>query len=346
MTKKATIKTITAGHASNTQLNFNFEAINDKLDNTLSLDGSTPNAMGADLDMDSNDILNAANVHVDALTIGGVQAVPTGIDSIAGDLTIGGDIIVSGIVDGRDVAADGIKLDGIEALADVTDTVNVTAAGALMDSELADITAVKILTGANTGDEVTATTTTSGIVEKATSAEGVTPVADKFPDVVVVAEMIAALGFIVPTFMHVRDEKTVGTAGGTSATGLNTRILNTVGFNSITGASLASNKVTLPAGTYKMRGRAPGSNSDRHKAYLYDVTGSAIVIAGNTNQSDDATNQGDSNLIGMVVLTITSDLEVRHDFGTSGATTGLGYAAGVAAAGVEVYTELWIEKVA
>ena len=41
--------------------------------------------------------------------------------------------------------ADHTKLDGIEALADVTDTANVTAAGALMDSELTDITAVKAL---------------------------------------------------------------------------------------------------------------------------------------------------------------------------------------------------------
>lgn len=37
------------------------------------------------------------------------------------------------------------KLAGIEASADVTDTANVTAAGALMDSELADISAIKTL---------------------------------------------------------------------------------------------------------------------------------------------------------------------------------------------------------
>lgn len=52
-------------------------------------------------------------------------------------------ITVSGTVDGRDVAADGTKLDGIEALADVTDTTNVTAAGALMDSEVTNLAAVK-----------------------------------------------------------------------------------------------------------------------------------------------------------------------------------------------------------
>ena len=38
-----------------------------------------------------------------------------------------------------------VKLDGIEALADVTDVTNVTAAGALMDSELTSITSVKAL---------------------------------------------------------------------------------------------------------------------------------------------------------------------------------------------------------
>ena len=54
-------------------------------------------------------------------------------------------IAASGNVDGRDVSADGTKLDGIEASADVTDTTNVTAAGALMDSELTDLAAVKAI---------------------------------------------------------------------------------------------------------------------------------------------------------------------------------------------------------
>ena len=45
-----------------------------------------------------------------------------------------GSITVTGTVDGRDVASDGTKLDGIEAGADVTDATNVAAAGALMTS--------------------------------------------------------------------------------------------------------------------------------------------------------------------------------------------------------------------
>ena len=60
-----------------------------------------------------------------------------------------GSVTVSGTVDGRDVAADGSKLDGIEAGADVTDTANVTAAGALMDSEVTNLAQVKAFDSAD-----------------------------------------------------------------------------------------------------------------------------------------------------------------------------------------------------
>jgi hypothetical protein len=56
-----------------------------------------------------------------------------------------GAITTNSTFDGRDVSVDGTKLDGIESLADVTDVTNVTAAGALMDSELTDIASVKAL---------------------------------------------------------------------------------------------------------------------------------------------------------------------------------------------------------
>ena len=49
-----------------------------------------------------------------------------------GSLT--GALATNSTIDGRDVATDGTKLDGIEASADVTDTANVTSAGALMTS--------------------------------------------------------------------------------------------------------------------------------------------------------------------------------------------------------------------
>ena len=76
MAKKPTLTTLSSGFNSTTTLNNNFTALRDAFDNTLSLDGSTPNAMNADLDMNSNDILNAGEVGVQGLKIDGVAIYP------------------------------------------------------------------------------------------------------------------------------------------------------------------------------------------------------------------------------------------------------------------------------
>jgi hypothetical protein len=75
MAKKPSVTTISSGFASNTQLNTNFTAIRDAFDNTLSLDGSTPNAMGADLDLNGNALLNVGTIDADNLTLNGQQIV-------------------------------------------------------------------------------------------------------------------------------------------------------------------------------------------------------------------------------------------------------------------------------
>ena len=95
---------------------------------------------------------------------------------LGGDLDLNGNNITgTGNIDGRDVSADGTKLDGIEAGADVTDTANVTAAGALMDSELTDITAVKAI---NQGLSTTDTVLFEAIHEDYDALSGTTPTVD------------------------------------------------------------------------------------------------------------------------------------------------------------------------
>ena len=71
MAKKPTVTTVSSGFASNTQLNSNFTALRDAFDNTLSLDGSTPNAMQADLDLNGNALLNVGNIDADNITLNG-----------------------------------------------------------------------------------------------------------------------------------------------------------------------------------------------------------------------------------------------------------------------------------
>jgi len=76
-----------------------------------------------------------------AVVLDGAVTGATSITSTSLDVT--NNIVVGGTVDGRDVATDGTKLDTVETNADVTDTANVTAAGALMDSEVTNLAEVK-----------------------------------------------------------------------------------------------------------------------------------------------------------------------------------------------------------
>lgn len=62
MAKKPSLTTISSGYASTTTLNANFEALRQAFDNTLSRDGSVPNTMLADLDLNSNDIINVKTI--------------------------------------------------------------------------------------------------------------------------------------------------------------------------------------------------------------------------------------------------------------------------------------------
>jgi len=93
-------------------------------------------------------INSSADGQLDIVADTEIQLAATTID-VNGILDVSGNIVAGGTVDGRDVATDGTKLDGIEASADVTDTTNVTAAGALMDSEVTNLAQVKAFDSAD-----------------------------------------------------------------------------------------------------------------------------------------------------------------------------------------------------
>jgi len=93
-------------------------------------------------------INSSADGQLDIVADTEIQIAATTIDingavALNGAITGATNISLSGTVDGRDVATDGSKLDGIEASADVTDATNVTSAGALMDSEVTNLSEVK-----------------------------------------------------------------------------------------------------------------------------------------------------------------------------------------------------------
>ncbi len=149
-------------------------------------------------------------------------------------------------------------------------------------------------------------------------------------------------------FLAVREEQNAAVqSGGFTSGSFQTRVLNTVLVISISGASLAANRITLPVGTYNIRARAPAFSVNRHKAKLRNITSGFDTLIGTseiaTGPATDA-NQTPSWVIGQFVLGEASDLELQHRCETTVAVNGFGVESNFGV--IEVYSDVWLEKVA
>lgn len=119
----------------------------------------------------------------------------------------------------------------------------------------------------------------------------------------------------------VKDVKISGTAAGTFSSGAwRTRDLNTVDRNEISGAVLASNQITLPAGRYTVEAyatAADGGSGTLHQAILYDTTGAAELVVG-LSSVHGAAGGSVAHVCGEFTLSTESLLELRHRISTSG----------------------------
>jgi hypothetical protein len=142
------------------------------------------------------------------------------------------------------------------------------------------------------------------------------------------------------------DQKTSGTNGGTfTSAAFRTRDINTtVGTNGISGCSIASNQITLPAGTFLIQGSAPAYDVNNHVTRFYNITDSTVAINGGTSYVDTTdTAVTHSPFSGVVVIAASKVFEVQHYAASTVATYGFGISTGFAA---EVYTQITIIKVA
>ena len=123
MAKKPGVTTIASGYYSRAALNANFEALNNAFDNTVSRDGSTPNTMSANLDMNSNDITNANVIGANSLVVNGK------LIAVSNDPVFDGTVTAFGasLIDDANASAARTTLGlGTAATASSTDLVNTT----------------------------------------------------------------------------------------------------------------------------------------------------------------------------------------------------------------------------
>ena len=98
-------------------------------------------------------------------------------------------------------------------------------------------------------------------------------------EVLTAASLNANFSAVSSSFATFNETQANGTDGGASvATTWTTRVLNTTVINGITGASLATNQVTLPAGTYTVTVFSPFRNTNLTKIRLYNITDSASLM--------------------------------------------------------------------
>lgn len=156
------------------------------------------------------------------------------------------------------------------------------------------------------------------------------------------AAVLDAIGAI----LIVRDQKTSATSGGTFTSGSwQTRTLNTTIVNNISGASIGSNQITLPAGTYLIRASAPAHRVNAHQTRLQDITNGATLLNGSSEYTEQAGAivVTRSQIDGTFTLSGTSALQIQHQCQTTRSTDGFGLACSFT---TEIYTAVEIQRLA
>lgn len=145
--------------------------------------------------------------------------------------------------------------------------------------------------------------------------------------------------------LHIQDQKTSGTEGGTFSSGYQTRVLNTVVTNEITGASLGSNQITLPSGTYIVDARGAAKVVNEHNVAWYNVTDASYTLIGMSafSVSGGGYAQTTSTVFGKFTISAQKVFELRHYAQTTRNTDGFGNA--TADSQAERYADVRIWKV-
>lgn len=153
-------------------------------------------------------------------------------------------------------------------------------------------------------------------------------------------------------YMQAQDQKSSGTPGGSYGSGGAhagievTRTLNTTVVNTIAGASLASDRITLGAGSYEISVRAPAQYADGHRIRLWNVTDSTPALVGESTQAPTFAGgvQSHAEISGKIVIPSAKVFEVRHYTSAYSGTNDFGAPTGQP--GVpEIYTSIEIKKV-
>lgn len=142
---------------------------------------------------------------------------------------------------------------------------------------------------------------------------------------------------------HFQDKKTSGSGGSTrTASAWTASVLQTTILNEISGASLASNQVTLPAGTYEVRGAVSFRDAAKDAMVrLRNITDAATIILGPRSGNSGSGDGSVSSLNAKFTIAGSKVFELQYyqtasTLGPSATSNG----------DAEVYADIFIRKMA
>lgn len=147
--------------------------------------------------------------------------------------------------------------------------------------------------------------------------------------------------------LHVQEQQPTSTPGGTATSGAwRERTLNTVIENSIPGASLANNNITLPVGTYEIFASAPAYRVGPHRIQIVSLSRGTILIGSNQSSSTAAADSPitTATVIGRVSVSAVETFSLQHRVYTTMDDYGFGTASLLGTH--EVYSEIYIKRIA
>lgn len=226
MAKTPPITSVVSGFTSANTLNANFQALKAAFDNTISLDGSTPNAMQAELDLGDNNIINAGNIEADGLILNGV---PVTVSNAAGaaleNLSVfGADLIAepdaAGVLDHiaiasdiqkvRDITATPAELNTLDGIVSTTSelnklsgltasTVELNYSDGVTSSIQAQLDSKYVASTQSTATWEAGTSTTESLISPAKLAAAVNDLSPQAPMVPIAAAKMATVNITNPT---------------------------------------------------------------------------------------------------------------------------------------------------
>jgi len=140
----------------------------------------------------------------------------------------------------------------------------------------------------------------------------------------IVSEVGNGLG--TEAYVKVSDVKAYNVDGGTfTQDAWRTRDINTEDSDASGICSISSNQITLEAGTYTCSIIAHAYKCNKHKARLYNITGSEVTLIGLTGFNSPSTFGATSGHIrGKFTIAVQTTFEVQHYCLTTESTDGFG----------------------